>query len=222
MMALFNWHQLKKVPSKSVCYLYSLLQECVIPVLIAAIVHGTCTHCYKSACYLYLLLQKCVLPVLVATKVRVTCTRCYKIACYLHSLLQKCVLPILGATKVRVTCTCCYKSAWYLYSLLQKCVVPILIVLGCPDQAAVPQDHLVGHHRLLVQPHLHTPQPPYSNRLIIPRWAKCFVFLESWTFCCPVLGSLHFARMYTATQCNRWPSLLHCIPQPRYSKAVAI
>ena len=37
------------------------------------------------------------------------------------------------------------------------------------------------------------------QRLIIPRWAKCFVLLDSWTFCCPVLGSRHCT--------NTWPFL---------------
>ena len=29
-----------------------------------------------------------------------------------------------------------------------------------------------------------------THRLIIPRWSKCSVFLDSWTFCCPVLYRL--------------------------------
>ena len=32
----------------------------------------------------------------------------------------------------------------------------------------------------------------WNPRLIMPRWATCFVLLESWTCCCPVLGSRHW------------------------------
>ena len=49
------------------------------------------------------------------------------------------------------------------------------------------------------------------------RWAKCFVLLERWTFCCPVLGSQQCTREYTATGD---PALRPGIPQPRYSMAV--
>ena len=40
---------------------------------------------------------------------------------------------------------------------------------------------------------------PYIHRLIIPRLTKLFVFLENWTFCCPVLGSRHCTCAYTET-----------------------
>ena len=45
-------------------------------------------------------------------------------------------------------------------------------------------------------------------RLIISRLTKLFVFLENWTFCCPVLGSRHCTCAYTETvdpAC--WPSI---------------
>ena len=36
--------------------------------------------------------------------------------------------------------------------------------------------------------------------------AKYFVFLESWTFCCPILGSGHCTRSHTETvDSARWP-----------------
>ena len=37
------------------------------------------------------------------------------------------------------------------------------------------------------------------HRLIIPRLTKLFVFLENWTFCCPVLCSRHCTCAYTET-----------------------
>ena len=40
---------------------------------------------------------------------------------------------------------------------------------------------------------------PTLHRLIIPRLTKLFVFLENWTFCCPVLGSRHCTCAYTET-----------------------
>ena len=47
----------------------------------------------------------------------------------------------------------------------------------------------------------------------IPRWAKYFVFLESWTFCCSVLDSRHCTRAYTLTGD---PARRPGIPQQRY------
>ena len=50
----------------------------------------------------------------------------------------------------------------------------------------------------------------FHHRLIITRWAKCFVLLDSWTICCPVLGSRH------GVLANTWP----CPPAWHRSTAV--
>ena len=36
-----------------------------------------------------------------------------------------------------------------------------------------------------------TPCQPQHHRIIIPRWAKCFIIIDIGTFYCPVLGSRH-------------------------------
>ena len=58
---------------------------------------------------------------------------------------------------------------------------------------------------------------PWTNN--IPRWAKSFVLLESWTFCCPVLDSRHCTRAYTCTVTGD-PARQPGISQPWYHGTV--
>ena len=45
-------------------------------------------------------------------------------------------------------------------------------------------------------------QMAMRQRLIIPRWAKCFVLLDGWTFCCSVLGCRHCIYLLTPWPCQ--------------------
>ena len=88
--------------------------------------------------------------------------------------------------------------------------------LGTPLKA------LVSSHRSMLWSRLqwtHQSQDFNTNfhRLIIPRWAKCFVLRGSWTFCCPVLGPRLVLYLPTSdTACRPIASLHHCTAQSAY------